>query len=782
MPQKQDNFRKQERNRPLFLYAGLILAVFLGGILNLIALRYIFDHVNMKLNDLTSNRQIRQAIGHEIVSEINHLESGYFHLAPLSGLYAQSIMKNKLHALISHINHNLNILEKGGTLESVTPLNIELQDKMTRSLIYHSDPRERYCLAALQIRPGLIILKEKIAILSDLLNKRTEFRKNGDTDGFFKNIKLIKTHLKKTIPLFKRMEENANSLLYDSAHQLKKIQRVVRKRKNQYRIVELFLALGIGVTVILLSLIVFRKMRGIITNERKSDERFRETNRFLETVINSLAHPLCVIDINSFEVLMTNSAAREEAAVSGAKMCHEFLLASKTPCEKDCPLIEVARGKSICIEQTRTKDGHNQYVVVHGYPIFDENGQVKQMVEYCIDVTEQKEAEQKRLDLEAALAKSKRMDALGLMAGGVAHDLNNILMGITGFPDLILHDLPADSDLRQPLETIRDSGNRAAAFVADLLTVAKGVATPRETVNLKHLVNSYMKSAECMALKSKYPAVTINTDFSPDSANINCSPVHMQKVLMNLLLNAAESIKGSGTISILMKPCRLSQSEADERNLCKGDYIVLSVTDNGIGITEENQKHIFEPFYTKKIRKGSGTGLGLAVVWNTIQEHDGCVSVESDETGTCFSILLPASDSPEAIEKNDVTKQNRKGNGETILIVDDEEIQRILASKMLKKLGYKSQAVASGEEAVEYLRNNSVDLILLDMIMDPGIDGLETYKRIKSIHADQRCIVVSGFSKTDRVQSTLELGAGAFLRKPYGINDLGNAVKNELEG
>jgi len=782
VPNKQNNFTKQTKSKPLYLYAGLILAVFLGGILNLIALRYIFDNATLKLNDLTSNQQIRQAIGYEIVSDIKTLESNYFHLPPFSGLNAQSIMTEKLYKIISHINHNLNILENGGTLKSVIPLNIELQDKMTTSLVYHSDPRERYCLPALQIRPALVILKERIVWLTEMLDKRRELTSPRDTEVYFKTIKLIKIHLKKTIPLFRRMEENANSLQYDSAYQLKEIQRVVKKRKHQYRILELSLALGIGIVVILLSLVVFRRMKIIITNERKADERFRETSRFLETVINSLAHPLCVIDINSHEIIMANSAACEDATNANAIYCYEYLRASKTPCEKDCPLTKVAKGSSTRIEQTRIKNGHEQYIVVYGYPIFDENQKVNQMVEYCIDVTEQKNAEKKRQELEESLAKAHRMDALGLMAGGVAHDLNNILMGITGFPDLILHDLPSDSDLRQPLEIIRDSGNRAAAVVADLLTVARGVAAPRKTVDLKHLVKQYMKSAECLFIKEKYPVVNINIHFCHEAANITCSPVHMQKVLMNLLLNAAESIKGSGTISISIETCQLSKSDADEKKLCKGDYIILSIADSGIGISEENQKHIFEPFYTKKIRTGSGTGLGLTVVWNTIQEHDGQVSVESDENGTRFDVFLPASDSPESIGEKDVTKQNEKGNGETILVVDDEDIQRVLASKIIEKLGYKSQTVTSGEEAVEYLSNNSVDLILLDMLMEPGIDGFETYKRVKRIHTDQKCIVVSGFSKTDRVRSTLKLGAGAFLRKPYGMNDLAKVLKQQLEG
>ncbi len=178
----------------------------------------------------------------------------------------------------------------------------------------------------------------------------------------------------------------------------------------------------------------------------------------------------------------------------------------------------------------------------------------------------------------------------------------------------------------------------------------------------------------------------------------------------------------------------------------------------------------------------SGTGLGLAVVWGTVKDHQGYIDVESEEgRGTIFSLYFP-------VTREDITKESFSvplseylGNGETILIVDDVKGQRDLATAMLKKLHYSVQAVASGEEALEYLKKNKVDLLVLDMIMDPGMDGLDTYKKVIEIHPKQKAIIVSGFSESDRVHNTQALGAGEYVKKPYVIEKLGLAVKKELD-
>jgi len=189
----------------------------------------------------------------------------------------------------------------------------------------------------------------------------------------------------------------------------------------------------------------------------------------------------------------------------------------------------------------------------------------------------------------------------------------------------------------------------------------------------------------------------------------------------------------------------------------------------------------FEPFYTKKVMgRRSGTGLGLAVVWNVMQDHEGYIDVTSDEKGTTFELYFAITRDQISGKDLFIPIKDYKGNGETILVVDDVESQREISCKMLDTLGYKTKAVSSGEEAVEYLKENTVDLLLLDMIMDPGINGRETYERVIRIHPNQKAIIVSGFAETDDVKEAQKLGAGQYIKKPLTLEKIGLAIKEEL--
>jgi CheY-like chemotaxis protein len=191
---------------------------------------------------------------------------------------------------------------------------------------------------------------------------------------------------------------------------------------------------------------------------------------------------------------------------------------------------------------------------------------------------------------------------------------------------------------------------------------------------------------------------------------------------------------------------------------------------------------IFEPFYTKKVMGRSGTGLGMAVVWGTVKDHKGYINVKSTEgKGTTFTLYFPISRKEIAKDKSLVSIEDYMGKGESILVVDDVEEQREIASQMLKKLDYSVTSVSSGEEAIDYMKNNSADLLILDMIMDPGIDGLETYKKILELHPEQKAIIVSGFSETKRVKEAQRLGADSYVKKPYILEKIGVAVRTELD-
>ena len=422
--------------------------------------------------------------------------------------------------------------------------------------------------------------------------------------------------------------------------------------------------------------------------------------------------------------------------------------------------------------------GH--WVLTTKLPWRDKNGNIIGLFGISKDITYRKRAEEALLESKEKIARYKKMESLGLLAGGVAHDLNNILSGIVSYPELLLLQLPEDSQFRNTIKTIKKSGDMAVAVVNDLLTVARGVAITREPLNLNDLIDDYLNSPEFNQLKKLHPKIKVKTKIDQDLLNIGGSHVHLSKVLMNLVTNALEAIKGTGNVTILTANRYVDTPLRRYDDIKPGEYAVLTVSDDGLGISSGDLERIFEPFYTKKVLDRSGTGLGLAVVWNVVQDHDGYIDVISNANGTTFNLFFPITREEKSMNALSIPFKDLIGNGEKILVIDDVKSQREISCKMLETLGYKTDAVSSGEEAVKYFREKTVDLILLDMIMEPGINGRETYKRIIKIHPNQKAIIVSGFAETDDVKETQKLGAGKFIKKPLTIEKLGLVIKEEF--
>ncbi len=403
------------------------------------------------------------------------------------------------------------------------------------------------------------------------------------------------------------------------------------------------------------------------------------------------------------------------------------------------------------------------------------------LIVVATDITRRKRIELEKARLERKLQQSQKMEAIGTLAGGVAHDLNNILSGIVSYPELILLDLPEDSPLRESILTIQESGHKAATIVQDLLTLARRGVAVTEVVNLNQIIAEYLESPEYNKMRSFYHEVQMETRLETDLLNIIGSPVHLSKTIMNLVSNAVESMPEGGPIFIRTENRYIDMPIKGYDDVKEGDYAVLIVSDTGTGISSDDLPRIFEPFYTKKVMGRSGTGLGMSVVWGTVRDHKGYIDIQSTEgKGTTFTIYFPVTREKPAKDKSRLSIEDYMGKGQSILVVDDVKEQRKIASGMLEKLGYSVAAVSSGKKAVEYMKTNSADLLILDMIMDPGIDGLETFKRILKRYPGQKAIIASGFSETDRVKEAQDLGAGEYIKKPYTLEKIGLAVKKEL--
>ena len=427
------------------------------------------------------------------------------------------------------------------------------------------------------------------------------------------------------------------------------------------------------------------------------------------------------------------------------------------------------------------KDGSTFPVLAHT-DVVQKDDKVVGLLGILIDLTQKKIEERNQRELQIQLQRAQKMEALGTLAGGIAHDLNNILSGIVGYPDLLLMQLPEESPLRRPIMTMQESGKKAAAIVQDLLTLTRRNVIVEKIVNLNDIIKEYLISPEHEKLISYHSTVNFTTELENNLLNILGSPVHLTKTIMNLVSNAAEALPDGGDITITTESRYLDKPLRGYDEVAEGDYAVVKITDNGTGISPHDIDRIFEPFFTKKIMGKSGTGLGMTVVWGTVKDHNGYIDVQSVENeGTTFTLFFPVTRSEISVTEIDDGLHLYMGKGESVLVVDDVEAQIDIAYAMLKQLGYNVSAVSSGEEAVQYIKHHETDLILLDMIMQPGMDGMAAYKKILEIAPDQKAIIASGFSETRRVKETITMGAGAYIRKPYTLITLAKAVRKELD-
>ena len=426
------------------------------------------------------------------------------------------------------------------------------------------------------------------------------------------------------------------------------------------------------------------------------------------------------------------------------------------------------------------KNGGELWVLVNS-KIFYENDVPVRSMSVIHDMTRMREAQEEKRKLEIRLQNARKLESLGTLAGGVAHDLNNILSGIVSYPDLLLQDLAPDSPLQTPLRAIKESGEKAAEIVQDLLTLARRGVASKKVFNLNQIVADFLKSPEYRNLTTQNSRITVDTRLVPDILNMAGSPLHLSKSLMNLVANAVDAMPSGGAIRLATANCYFDQTHHGFETIPEGEYTVLEVADQGIGMLPADLERIFEPFYTKKSMGRSGTGLGMSVVWGTVKDHEGFFDIRTEEgSGTTFGLYFPATRSVTEINAP-VYIDDYLGKGESILIVDDSLKQRELAARMLQRLGYDVRTADNGEQALQLMAEQVFHLVVLDMIMDPGMDGLDTFKKMLEITPGQKAIIASGYSESNRVREMQRLGAGCYVRKPYTLENIGIAVRKELE-
>ncbi len=395
------------------------------------------------------------------------------------------------------------------------------------------------------------------------------------------------------------------------------------------------------------------------------------------------------------------------------------------------------------------------------------------------DITERKQAEEQQAQLKDQLERADRMKSLGVLAGGVAHDLNNMLGPLVGYPDLILHQLPADSPLRRQIKLIGDSAQSAADVIQDLLTLARRGRYEMQPLNVNELVSRYLESPGFEKLVALHPEIKVAVNLDSHLSSITGSSPHLSKAVMNLIVNAFDAMPDGGSLTIATGSVYLERLPSGYEDINAGDYISITVKDTGQGIDPDCIDKIFEPYYSKKKMGTSGSGLGLSVVYGVVKDHRGYYDIVSEVgRGAEFVLYLPACNES-CVAESQPEVNDLKGH-ERILVVDDVAEQREVATALIKTLGYEAASASSGREAVKYVEHNQVDLVMMDMILGDDMDGLDTYEALLNVRPGLKAIIVSGFSATDRVARMQELGAGGYVKKPFTLRTVAEAIHAEL--
>lgn len=397
------------------------------------------------------------------------------------------------------------------------------------------------------------------------------------------------------------------------------------------------------------------------------------------------------------------------------------------------------------------------------------------------DITKRKENEEALDRTQKKLAQAERLETAGSIAGHIAHDFNNLLTPLLGYPDLIVDELPPDSQSRSDLMLIKKTAQQIADINQQLLALSRRGYYEQSVLNVNAVIRDLV---QVLHREASAAGIEIAAKLAPDVMNIKGGSEQLARVFENLCRNGMEAVAGGGTLGISTENVYLETPAGSIETIAPGEYVCVTVTDSGHGIPEKIMSRIFDPFFTtKQATRRRGSGLGLSVVHSIVKDHAGFVDVESAVgVGSSFRLFFP-------ICRDEIAEVEKEGDhtgNETILVVDDDQLQIEVTSRILTKLGYRTISAQSGEDAVSISENCAragefPALIVLDMVMGGGIDGAETFRRIKEINPAQRCIILSGYVETDTVSKAQALGAGPYIRKPVSMGKLGRLVRMELD-
>ncbi len=503
-----------------------------------------------------------------------------------------------------------------------------------------------------------------------------------------------------------------------------------------------------------------------ITLLKQAQEELAQTSQFLHDVLEAAPLVISVVDRKGYFTYLNPQVSKEFGYLPQELTGQHYSLLYAAEEERQQVLSELREKGEVHSRRVvlRHKDGYPCPTRLSIRKLIDQQGEVLGSVSLSRNCSEEE-------NLQKHLQNAQRLETIATMAGGLAHNFNNLLMVIMGLARLILNQLDDDSPLQVELHEIIGQVQAGSELTRQLLTLARETPVEVRPVNLNHLVN---QTADVFARTHR--DVQMNLQLLAAPAAVEVDATQIRQVLMNLLVNAWQAMPDGGEINLHTTTVVLNAGDGLPPGLNPGAYIRLMVRDTGVGIDEETLKHIFEPFFTTKTA-GQGTGLGLATAYSTIRNHQGFMEVASQlGQGTTFTIYLPQSSRLPA-ESHPEDRPLVYGQG-TILLVDDEPVLRRVAAKLLERLGYRVLTASDGAKALEIFKekSHSIDLVLLDLIM-PGLNGQQTYECLKALDPDVKVIFSSGYGETDTQGKPRAQG---FIQKPYTVEVLSQKVAEVL--
>ena len=522
-----------------------------------------------------------------------------------------------------------------------------------------------------------------------------------------------------------------------------------------------------------------------ITRHVVLEEELKSQNKFTHSIIESLTHPFLVFDANSYKVELANSTALQGAPLENQTcytMCHNL----QEPCSGDehpCPInILKETKKSVTLEHVHyDAQGDKKDVEIQCYPLIDEKGEVSKIIEYAIDITERRNAEKESERLKGQLLQAQKMEAIGQLSGGVAHDFNNLLTAILGYSELAANRLDSTHPVQKYLRIVHETGQKATALTRQLLAFSRKQVLDIHLICLDSLILDMTK----MLSRLLGDDVQVQHKLNAGGLAIKADPVQLEQVVMNLAVNARDAMPDGGILTFATEKVSLESETVSSMHaeMQAGEYIQLSVSDNGDGMSEETRKKLFEPFFTTK-ETGKGTGLGLATVYGIVTQHNSFITVHSETgVGTTFTIYFPLAteDASEIVPKKRTTDSKPTGD-ENILVLDDDKTIVDFMTATLTNFGYTVVSMYTPGDALEYMRDHPVeiDLLLTDVIM-PGMNGKELEKKVREFQPQIRVLFMSGY--TDDIiarQGVLNEGV-QFVQKPATPSLLATKVREALD-